>query len=56
MLPHDVQSHWSQSGMDERGIPDSADLLAEYEVELDSQGELLAYSRNDRYVRGCPSE
>lgn len=42
--------------VESRRIPDSADLLAEYEVELDSQGELLAYSRNDRYVRGRPSE
>lgn len=42
--------------VESRRIPDSADLLAEYEVELDGQGELLAYSRNDRYVRGRPSE
>lgn len=42
--------------VESRRIPDSADLLAEYEVELDADGELMAYDRKDRYVRGRPSE
>ncbi|WP_180987707.1 gas vesicle protein GvpO [Brevibacterium sediminis] len=42
--------------VESRRIPDSADLLAEYEVELDGAGELMAYDRKDRYVRGRPSE
>lgn len=36
---------------DER-IPSSADMLALYEVELDSDGEMLAYRRTRRYMRG----
>jgi hypothetical protein len=35
-------------------IPDTSDLLAEYEVVLDSAGELVSYSRGSRYVRGRP--
>jgi hypothetical protein len=35
-----------------RRIPSSADMLALYEVELDSNGELLAYRRIRRYMRG----
>ncbi|WP_434591294.1 gas vesicle protein [Brevibacterium sp. 1718] len=50
--------HWSVrlEVVESRRIPDSADLLAEYEVELDEDGELMAYDRKDRYVRGRPSE
>lgn len=50
--------HWSVrlEVVESRRIPDSADLLAEYEVELDADGELMAYDRKDRYVRGRPSE
>lgn len=50
--------HWSVrlEVVESRRIPDSADLLAEYEVELDGAGELMAYDRKDRYVRGRPSE
>ncbi|WP_259357507.1 gas vesicle protein GvpO [Brevibacterium sediminis] len=50
--------HWSVrlEVVESRRIPDSADLLAEYQVELDGAGELMAYDRKDRYVRGRPSE
>ena len=50
--------HWAVrlEVVESRRIPDTADLLAEYDIELDGQGELLAYSRKDRYVRGRPSE
>ena len=50
--------HWAVrlEVVESRRIPDTADLLAEYDVELDGQGELLAYSRKDRYVRGRPTE
>jgi hypothetical protein len=34
-----------------RRIPDSTDILAVYEVELDAEGELLAYRRVKRYSR-----
>jgi gas vesicle protein GvpO len=37
-------------------IPHTTDLLALYEVDVDSDGELLAYRRQSRYVRGSASE
>jgi hypothetical protein len=33
-------------------IPDSADILAVYDVRLDTDGELLSYRRVRRYARG----
>lgn len=33
-------------------IPDSADILATYEVEVDADGELVSYRRVGRYLRG----
>ncbi|WP_297645238.1 gas vesicle protein GvpO [Pseudonocardia sp.] len=33
-------------------IPDSADILAIYEVCLSSEGELISYRRTRRYARG----
>jgi len=33
-------------------IPDSADILAIYETELDGSGELVSYRRIRRYSRG----
>jgi hypothetical protein len=38
--------------VEDRRIPSSADMLALYEVELDSDGEMLAYQRTRRYMRG----
>ncbi len=38
--------------VEDRRIPSSADMLALYEVELDSSGEMLAYRRTRRYMRG----
>lgn len=35
-----------------RRIPDSADILAIYETELDSNGDLVSYRRVRRYSRG----
>jgi hypothetical protein len=37
-------------------IPDSADILAIYETELGSHGELLSYRRTRRYLRGRVQE
>ena len=34
-----------------RRIPDSADILASYEVQLDSGGDLVSYRRTHRYAR-----
>jgi Gas vesicle synthesis protein GvpO len=38
--------------VEDRRIPSSTDVLALYEVELDVNGELLAYARKRRYPRG----
>lgn len=38
--------------VDESHIPSTSDLMALYEVELDQAGELVAYRRTRRYVRG----
>ncbi|TDC58825.1 gas vesicle protein [Actinomadura sp. GC306] len=35
-----------------RRIPDSADILAVYEIEVDADGELVGYRRVRRYPRG----
>jgi hypothetical protein len=34
-----------------RRIPDSTDVLAVYEAELDAEGELVSYRRVKRYSR-----
>ncbi|XVQ15686.1 gas vesicle protein GvpO [Spirillospora sp. CA-255316] len=33
-------------------IPDSADILATYQAEVDADGELVSYRRLRRYLRG----
>jgi len=38
--------------LETRRIPDTADVLAEYEVSTDGDGELLGYRRVRRYARG----
>ena len=37
--------------LEARRIPSSSDILALHEVELDADGELLAYRRTGRYLR-----
>ncbi|WP_432585113.1 gas vesicle protein [Streptomyces sp. HD1123-B1] len=37
-------------------VPDSTDILAEYRVEVDDEGELLSYRRDHRYYRGRSEE
>ncbi|MFD7502183.1 gas vesicle protein GvpO [Streptomyces sp. NPDC059850] len=37
-------------------IPDSTDILAEYRVEVDDDGELVSYRRARRYYRGRSEE
>ena len=39
-----------------RRIPDTTDVLALYEVEVDTDGHLQGYRRARRYVRGVPGE
>lgn len=38
--------------LESRRIPDSTDILAEYRVELDRDGDLVSYRRERRYHRG----
>jgi len=38
--------------LEQRRIPSSSDILALYDVEIDSDGELLAFRRTRRYLRG----
>lgn len=42
--------------VEDRRIPSSADILAIYEVEIDARGEMLAYQRTRRYMRGQTSD
>jgi len=37
-------------------IPDSTDILAVYRVEIDNEGELVSYRRDQRYYRGRAEE
>ena len=39
-----------------RRIPDTTDVLALYDVEVDENAQLQGYQRVRRYVRGKPSE
>ncbi len=39
-----------------RRIPDTTDVLALYEVDVDDSGDLQGYRRLRRYVRGKPGE
>jgi hypothetical protein len=38
--------------VEDRRIPSSADILASYEAIVDQDGELIAYRRVSRYIRG----
>lgn len=35
-----------------RRVPNTTDVLATYDVDVDSDGELIGYHRRHRYVRG----
>ena len=39
-----------------RRIPDTTDVLALYEVQVDEDGDLMGYRRVRRYARGVPGE
>ena len=38
--------------VEDQRIPSTADILAQYELELDPDGDLRAYRRTRRYMRG----
>lgn len=35
-----------------RRIPNSSDVLATYQIHLDTEGDLISYQRTQRYYRG----
>jgi Gas vesicle synthesis protein GvpO len=39
-----------------RRIPDTTDILALYEVQVDEDGDLIGYRRLRRYARGVPGD
>jgi hypothetical protein len=49
-----VDGHWriGIEVVETKRIPDSADILAIYEVQLEPNGELSSYRRVNRYERG----
>jgi hypothetical protein len=49
-----VDGHWriGVEVLETKRIPDSADILAIYEVQLEPDGELSSYRRVKRYERG----
>ena len=42
--------------VESRRIPDSTDILASYQVDVDEDGDLTGYHRAQRYVRGMGSD
>jgi hypothetical protein len=42
--------------VESRKIPETSDILATYEAEMDSEGELISYQRLKRYTRGRGDE
>lgn len=62
-LPVDTVSRFRREGEGEgwlveveliemRRIPNSSDVLATYQIQLDADGGLLGYERTQRYYRG----
>ncbi|TDD50157.1 gas vesicle protein [Saccharopolyspora elongata] len=53
-----VENGWrvSVEVVESHRVPDTADILAVYEAELDQDGDLLSYRRVDRYSRGRGDE
>jgi hypothetical protein len=44
--------HVAVEVLEDQRVPSSADILATYEADLDSDGTLMAYRRTGRYQRG----
>ncbi len=53
---HDDSWHVGLEVVELHRIPDSADILAIYEVTLDARGELVTCRRGRRYLRGSTEE
>jgi hypothetical protein len=56
-LSHDEDGwHIVAELIEMKRIPETADILASYEVRLDEKGNLLNYQRTRRYMRGQTSD
>ncbi|MEK6986746.1 MAG: gas vesicle protein [Candidatus Thermoplasmatota archaeon] len=53
---NDTGWHVSVDVLELRRIPDSADVLATYLVDLDEEGNVVGYHRARRYLRGQVGE
>jgi hypothetical protein len=53
---HDDSWHIGLEVVELHRIPDSADVLAVYDVTLDAHGELVTCRRGRRYLRGSTEE
>lgn len=51
-LPHDDGWRVTVEVLESQRIPDTADIMAEYDVDIDGDGELVGYERKGRYFRG----
>ena len=50
--------HWriTVDALELSRVPNTTDVLGEYEIRLDDEGKLHGYRRTRRFVRGQPSE
>jgi len=51
-VPHDDGWRVTVEVLESQRIPDTADIMAEYDVDIDGDGELVGYQRRGRYFRG----
>jgi len=51
-VPHDDGWRVTVEVLESQRIPDTADIMAEYDVDIDGDGELVGYERRGRYFRG----
>lgn len=54
--PHDDGWRVTVEVVESARLPDTADIMAEYDVDIDGSGELAGYTRGSRYFRGRTRE
>ena len=52
VTPHEDGWRVTVEVVESARIPDTADIMAEYDVDIDGSGELAGYTRGARYFRG----
>lgn len=50
--PHEDGYRVTVEVVESARIPNTADIMAEYEVDIDGNGDLVSYNRKSRYFRG----